>query len=72
MKEKKGTNNYKNNHKTSNNMAIYMYLSIITLNVNGLNAPIKRCRVNRMDKKTKTGLYATNKRLISDLKTLAH
>ena len=26
-------------------MAMNKYLSIITLNVNGLNAPIKRCRI---------------------------
>ena len=29
--------------KTINKMAIKTYLSIITLNVNGLNAPIKIC-----------------------------
>ena len=34
-------------------MAISTYLSIITLNVNGLNAPIKRHRINRMDKKAR-------------------
>ena len=43
--EKKGTeNNYKNNHKTNNKVAIKMYLSIISLNISGLNAPIKRHR----------------------------
>ena len=31
-----------NNQKTINKMTISTYLSIITLNVNGLNAPIKR------------------------------
>ena len=44
-KSKKKRNNnktYKNNQKTINKMAISTYLSIITLNVNGLNAPIKR------------------------------
>ena len=30
--------------KTSNKMAIGTYLSVIKLNVNGLNAPIKRHR----------------------------
>ena len=35
----------KNNHKTRNKMTIYTYLPIITLNVNGLNTPIKRHRV---------------------------
>ena len=34
-------------------MAINMYLSIITLNVNGLNAPIKT-QSGRLDKKAKT------------------
>ena len=33
--------NYKNNQKTCNEVAISAYLSIITLNVNGLNAPLK-------------------------------
>ena len=34
-------------------MAVYTYLSIITLNVNGLNAPIKR-QSDKLDKKAKT------------------
>ena len=38
--------NYKNNEKTSNKMAISTYLTIITLNVNGLSAPIKRHKVD--------------------------
>ena len=37
--------NYKNNWKTSNKMAISTYLSIVTLNVNRLNAPTKRHRL---------------------------
>ena len=37
--------NYKNNQKTNTKMIISAYLSIITLNVNELNAPIKRYRV---------------------------
>ena len=36
---------YKNNLKTINKMVIKTYISIITSNVNGLNAPIKRHRV---------------------------
>ena len=36
---------FRNNHKTNNKMTINTYLSIIALNVNGLNAPIKRHRV---------------------------
>ena len=37
--------NYKNNRKTSNKIAASAYVSIITLNVNRLNAPNKRHRV---------------------------
>jgi len=33
---------YKNNQNTINKMAVNTYLSMITLNGNGLNAPIKR------------------------------
>ena len=41
--KKKGTKNkHKNNPKTINKMAIKTYVSIIPLNVNGLNSPIKR------------------------------
>ena len=36
---------YKINWKTSFNIEINIYLLIITLHVNGLNAPIKRQRV---------------------------
>ena len=44
----KGTErNYKNSHKTINKMAICMCLSIITLNVNGLNFTIKRRKMNQ-------------------------
>ena len=38
-------------------MAINTYLSIITLNVNGLNAPMKRHRVADWIKKRKTRAY---------------
>ena len=45
-KEKKGSEKIsRNNHKTSNKMALTAYLSIITLNVSGINTPIKRYRV---------------------------
>ena len=37
--------NYRINWNTSFKMAINNHLSIITLNVNGLNAPVKRHRV---------------------------
>ena len=36
---------YKNKFKAINKMTIRTYISIITLNVNGLNAPTKRQRV---------------------------
>ena len=36
---------YKNKPKTIKKMVIGTYISIITLNVNGLNAPIKRHRL---------------------------
>ena len=56
---------------TDNTMALNPYLSIITLNVNGLNAPIKRHRVAEWIKKktNKINLYAVYKRLILDLRT---
>ena len=44
-KKKKRKKNYKNNQKTIDKMAINTHLSIIYLNVNGLNAPFKRHRV---------------------------
>ena len=52
LKEEENKKKYKNNQKTSNKMAINTYLSIITLNVNQLNAPIKRHRVAEWKKKT--------------------
>ena len=42
------------NWKTRLKMAINKYLSVITLNINGLNAPIKRHRVADWDKKAKS------------------
>lgn len=50
-------------------MVINTYLSIITLNASGLNAPIKRCRVAEWIKKIKTYVYAAYKRLTSDVRT---
>ena len=43
MQEKKTT--YKNKPKTIKKMEIRIYISIIALNVNGLNAPNKRHRL---------------------------
>ena len=46
--EKRAT---KTNAKATNKMAIRTYISIITLNVNGLNAPTKRHRMAEWTKK---------------------
>ena len=43
-------------------MATESYFSIITLNVNGLNAPTKRQRLAEWIKKNKTAIYAVYKR----------
>lgn len=52
-------------------MAICTHLWIITLPVNGLNAPINRYGMSYLtkNKKRKLLLYSAHKRLISDLKT---
>ena len=42
MAKVKDIENYKVNWKTRFKMAVSTYLSIITLNISGLNAPIKR------------------------------
>ena len=49
-------------------MAIGTYISIITLNVNGLNAPTKRHRLAN-GYKTKTHIYPACKKPTLDLKT---
>ena len=46
-----------------------LYWSTVILNVNGLNSPLKRHRVDRR-MKNKIQLYAASKRLISFLKTI--
>ena len=48
-------------------MALNSYLSIVTLNVNGINAPIERYRVSEWIKKPHQ--YAAYKKLILDPKT---
>ena len=50
-------------------MTLDSYLSIVTLNMNGLNDPIKTHRVSDWIKKNKTHLFAVYKRLILDLRT---
>ena len=49
-------------------MAIGTYISIITLNINGLNAPTKRHRLAEWIQ-NKTHIYAVYKKPTSDLKT---
>ena len=61
--EKKRT--YKNKPITIKNLVIGTYISIITLNVNGLNAPTKRLN----GYKNKTCIYPVYKRPTSDLGT---
>ena len=51
-------------------MVIGTYMSIITLNVNGLNAPTKRHRLAEWIQENKTHIYAVYKRPTSDLGTL--
>ena len=48
-------------------MSIRTYTSIITLNINRLNAPTKRYRLTGY--KNKTHIYAAYKRPTSDLQT---
>lgn len=49
--------------ETMNKMAVSTYLSLVTLNINGLSSPIKRHRViEGVKKKPKTDLYAAYKR----------
>ena len=54
---KETEDSYKNNLKTINKMPISTYLSIVTLNVSGLNAPIKRHRVAEWTKKHDPSIY---------------
>ena len=65
--EKKRT--YKNKPKTIKKIIIGTYVSIITLNVNGLNAPTKRHRLAEWIQKKKTQIYVVYKRPTSDLGT---
>lgn len=65
MRRKK--NRITKSHKKINKMAISPYLSVITLNVVGLNFPIKD-RVAEW-KKIKTYLYPVYKTFTSDVST---
>ena len=57
---------YKNKSKAINKMTVRTYISIITLNVNGINAPTKRHRWAEWIQ-NKTCIYAVYKRSTSDL-----
>ena len=59
---------YRNKPQTIKKMAIGTDISIITLNVSGLNAPTKRHRLAEWIK-NKTHIYALYKKRTSDLKT---
>ena len=50
-------------------MTLNPYLAIITMNVNGINAPTKRHKVSEWIKNNETHLFAVYKRLILDLRT---
>ena len=50
-------------------MGIETYISIITLNVSGLNAPTKRHRLADWIQKQDPYIYAVYKKPTSDLKT---
>ena len=56
-KKKETEKNYQCNQKTSSKMAISTYLSIITLNANGLHSPIKIHRVAKYTQNTKNHLH---------------
>ena len=59
---------YNNKLKTIKKMVIGTYISIITLNVNGLNSPTKD--IDRLNGyKNKPHIYAVYKRPNSDLET---
>lgn len=54
-------------------MAGNSYFSIVTLNINGLNAPRKRHGIShRIKKKNRTQPYAVYTRLILDLRRPPH
>ena len=59
--KKKEQRRHRINWKARFEMAINTYLSIITLNINGLDAPVER-QSERLDEKNKSLQYATHKR----------
>lgn len=57
--------------KLTNKLVISTHLSMISLTVSGLNAPIKRYSATecKIERKNKFHIYSDYKRLTSDLKT---
>ena len=55
--------------KSQTRLSDFISLSIITLNVDGLNAPVKKDRVTEWIKKNNVQLYVASKRLILALRT---
>ena len=72
-KRRRNEENYKNNQSRINKMAMSTYISITTLNVNGLNAPVKSEKKKDIEwlngYKNKTHIYAAYKRLTSEMIT---
>ena len=60
---------YENKPITIKKMVTGIYISIITLNMNGLTAPTKRHRLTVSGYRNKTRIYAVYKTPISDLGT---
>ena len=67
-KRKGRKHTYKNKPKTIKKMVIGTYIHIITLNVNGINAPTKDTDWLN-GSKNKTHIYAVYKKPTSDIKT---
>lgn len=67
--ERQKTKELQNSKKTIKMAIVGLYQSITTLNINGLNVPIKRHRVVEWIKKQKNQLYASYNRLTSASKT---
>ena len=68
-KIKRFSEKHKNKPQTIKKMAIRTNISLIILNVNGLNVPTKRHRLAEWTQKNKTHIYAVYKKPTSDLKT---
>ena len=68
-KIQKKTKDLQNQPQTIKKMAIGTYISIVTLNVNGLNFASKRHRLAEWIQKQEDPLYAVYKTPSSDLKT---